>query len=64
MLLPGKQAGRVRRKAAKMLVKHIGRDVGVVDELVLSRQRQEQIGRDAPEHPIHVIGEHVEAQPA
>ena len=43
MLLPGRQAARVRRQAAELLVRFLGGDIALVDEVCRNRGFQEAL---------------------
>ena len=43
MQLPGQQGARVRRKAAELLVKYLGGDLALVDEVCRNSPLQEQL---------------------
>ena len=64
LLLPGKQAARVRRQAAELLCRYLGGDLALVDEVCALRGFQEQLAVRAPEDPRRAFGEAVEATPA
>ena len=61
MLLPGQQAARVRRQAAELLVRYLGGDLSLVDEVCAIRGFQEVLAASRPEDPRRVFGEAVEA---
>ena len=61
MLLPGQQAARVRRQAAELLVKYLGGDLALVDEVCRLRGFQEEMAAQRPEDPRRIFGEAVEA---
>ena len=61
MLLPGRDAARVRRQAAELLVRVLGGDLGIVDEVCRARGLQHELAARAPEHPGRLFGEAVEA---
>ena len=60
-LLPGRHAARVRRQAATLLVRFLGGDLGLVDEVCRIRGFQEELAVRAPEDPRRLFGEAVEA---
>ena len=64
MLLPGKRAATVRRQAAELLVRYLGGDIRLVDEVLQNRRDQEGYARGDPNHPVRAFGEHVEASQA
>ena len=61
MLLPGQQAARVRRQAAELVVRYIGGDLSLVDEVCRNRGVQEELAAARPEDPRRVFGEAVAA---
>ena len=61
MLLPGAQAARIRRQAAELLVRYLGGDLSLVDEVCAIRGFQEVLAASRPEDPRRVFGEAVEA---
>ena len=60
MTLPGQGAARVRRQAAELLVRFLGGDISIVDEVCALRGLQEHLAAHAPEDPRRVFGEAVE----
>ena len=63
MLLPGHQAARVRRQAAELLVRYLGGDLALVDEVCALRCLQVELAVQQPEDPRRTFGEAVEAAP-
>ena len=61
MLLPGRHAAQVRRQAAELLVRYLGGDVALVDEVCRNRGFQEALAVARPVDPRRVFGEAVEA---
>ena len=61
MLLPGRQAARIRRQAAELLCRYLGGDLALVDEVCRNRGFQEELAVARPEDPRRVFGEVVEA---
>ena len=53
MLLGGRQATRVRRQAAELLVRYLGGDLSLVDEVCRIRGFQEEMAARAPDDPRH-----------
>ena len=49
MLLPGQQAARVRRQAAELLVRYLGGDLTLVEEVCALRGFQEHLAAERPE---------------
>ena len=62
MLLPGKRAAALRRNAAELFVRYHGGDLRMAQEITAARERQEQLLREEPEHPLRAFGEAVEEQ--
>ena len=63
-LLPGRQAAQVRRQAAELLVRYLGGDLSLVDEVCRLRGFQEELAVRAPMDPRRFFGESVEAAAA
>ena len=61
MLLPGRHAARVRRQAADLLVRYLGGDLALVDEVCMIHGFQEELAIRAPEDPRRLFGEAVDA---
>ena len=59
-LLPGRSAARVRCEAAKILVRYLGGDLSIVDEVQNLAHIQTILKWSAPEHPLRCFGEAVE----
>jgi len=64
LLLPGQQAKRVRRQAAELLVRYLGGDLGIIDEVIALRGLQEELAAGAREDPRRLFGDAVEAASA
>ena len=62
MLLPGRQAANIRRQAASLLVRYLGGDIALVDEVCRNRGLQEAMAVQNPADPCRVFGEAVEAE--
>ena len=60
-LLPGRHAACIRRKAADLLVRWLGGDFGIIAEVCALRGVQEELAACAPEDPLRIFGEAVEA---
>ena len=56
LLLPGKQAARVRRQAAELLVRYLGGDLAIIDEVCAFRGFQEQLAVQSPNDPRRIFG--------
>jgi hypothetical protein len=67
-LLPGKAAAQMRRKAAALVVRYLGGDITLVDEVYANRHAQESIAaipeeqRTPLEQAVRLCGEAVETQ--
>ena len=51
-LLPGKTAARVRSEAAKLLVRYVGGDMSLVQEVCQMAHVQKLLGETEPDHPL------------
>ena len=61
LLLPGKQASKIRKAAAALLVQYLGGDTSLVPEICRARGLQDELAVRSPQHPARVFGEDVEA---
>ena len=61
MLLPGQCAVRVRRRAAELIVRWLGGDLSLIQEVIANRGLQEELAAHAPQDPRRAFGEAVEA---
>ena len=59
MILPGRAAARVRKMAADVMVRYLGGDPGIVEEVAANRLAQE--GLDADD-PARIFGQTVESE--
>ena len=59
MVLPGRAAARVRRAAADVMVRYLGRDPGLVEEIAANRLRQQEPEED---DPARLCGQTVESE--
>jgi hypothetical protein len=59
MVLPGKAAARVRRSAAEVMVRYLGGDPSLVQEIATNRLRQEDLEED---DPARLFGQSVESE--
>jgi len=59
MLLPGKAAARVRKAAAQTLVRYLGGDMSLVEEIAANRFAQETMDDD---DPMRIFGSTVETE--
>ena len=62
MLLPGAQTARIRRQAAELMVRCLGGDLSLVDEVCAIRGFQEEFPARAPKDPRRIFGEVIEAR--
>ena len=56
MLLTGKHAANVRRQAAELLVRYLGGDLAIIDEVCTLHGLQEKLAVERPEDPRRVFG--------
>ena len=61
LLLPGAQAARLRRQVAELVVRYLGGDLTIIDDVCRIRGFQEELAARAPEDPRRAFGEAVEA---
>ena len=61
VLLPGRRGGLARSEAARLLVRCYGGDPALAEQVIRNRERQEQLARQAPQHPMRAFGEAIEA---
>jgi hypothetical protein len=59
MVLPGRAAARVRKAAADVMVRYLGGDPGLVEEIAANRLSQEQLDQD---DPARIFGQTVESE--
>jgi len=64
MLMPGKMAARVRVEAARILVRYLGGDLAMIDEIKKLRCVQEHLAEVDPANWRRAFGEAVEADAA
>ena len=62
MVLPGHAAAEFRKSAARVVVRYLGGDTGLVDEIAANRAAQERLAQHDPDHPARLFGEAVERQ--
>ena len=62
MVLPGRAADKFRQAASSVIVRYLGGDPGLVQEIWANRRYQEELAASQPEHPARVFGEAVEAE--
>ena len=61
ILLPGQQAAEMRCMAARIIVRFLGGDTSLVEEVCSIRKFQEHLASNLPEDPRRLFGEAVEA---
>ena len=59
MILPGRAASQVRKAAADVMVRYLGGDPSLVEEIAANRLRQEDMGED---EPARLFGQTVESE--
>ncbi len=59
MVLPGQAAGQVRKAAADVMVRYLGGDPSLVQEVAANRLRQEELDDD---DPARLFGQTVESE--
>ena len=59
MILPGRAAGQVRKAAADVMVRYLGGDPSLVEEVAANRLRQEDLDED---DPARLFGQTVESE--
>ena len=59
MVLPGRAAARVRKAAADVMVRYLGGDPTLVEEVAANRLRQEDLDED---DPARLFGQTVESE--
>lgn len=61
MLLPGKRAAECRRKAAQLMIRYLGGDLSLIQEVEKMHHIQQRLAEEAPDHPLRAFGREVEA---
>ena len=61
MILPGRAAARVRKQAAQTLVRFLGGDMSMVEELARNHLTQQELDEEDPTHPARIFGQAVES---
>ena len=56
MLLPGRAAASVRTAAVGVLVRFLGGDMSLVEEIARNKLTQEELAEDNPNHPLRILG--------
>ena len=59
MVLPGRAAAQVRKAAANVMVRYLGGDLSLVDEVAANRLTQQQLEED---DPARIFGQTVESE--
>ena len=62
MMLPGKAASAVRRQAANVLVRYLGGDPTLVQEIAANRFAQEELSETDPNHSLRFFGQKIESE--
>ena len=62
MVLPGSADAELRKHCAKVVVRYLGGDPTLVDEIAANRAAQERLAQQDPSHPARLFGEAVERQ--
>ena len=59
MLLPGRTAAIARQSAANVVVRYLGGDMSLVQEIMANRNIQAHLESHVPDHPATIFGESV-----
>lgn len=62
MLLPGKAAASVRRQASNVLVRYLGGDPTLVEEIAANRFAQEELSETDPNNCFRIFGQTIESE--
>ena len=62
MVLPGKAAATVRRQAADVLVRYLGGDPALVEEIAANRFAQEELSKTDPSNCFRIFGQTIESE--
>ena len=62
MVLPGKAAASVRRQASNVLVRYLGGDPTLVEEIAANRFAQEELSESDPNNCYRIFGQAVESE--
>ena len=62
MLLPGKAAASVRRQASDVLVRYLGGDPTLVQEIAANRFTQEELSETDPNNSLRFFGQTIESE--
>ena len=62
MVLPGKAAASVRRQAADVLVRYLGGDPTLVQEIAANRFAQEELSETDPNNCFRIFGQTIESE--
>jgi hypothetical protein len=60
LLIPGRKAAALRRKAASLIVRYYGGDERMIDEILEQRRVQVRMAEEEPDNPLRVFGQAVE----
>jgi len=61
-LLPGKKAAEFRAKSADIIVRYLGGDETLIQEIKDIRELQEELRNAEPEHPARIFGDTIERE--
>ena len=62
MVLPGKAAASIRRQASNVLVRYLGGDPTLVEEIAANRFAQEELSETDPNNCFRIFGQTVESE--
>jgi len=62
MLLPGARAAKVRHQAARLMIRYLGGDLTLIQEVEKMQHIQAQLANEDPSHPLRACGVAVEAE--
>lgn len=62
MVLPGKAAASVRRQASNVLVRYLGGDPTLVEEIAANRFAQEELSETDPNNCFRIFGQTIESE--
>ena len=64
MVLPGRNAARIRSQAARLMVRYLGGDLTLIEEVERLHHVQQRMAEEDPTNPHRVFGAAVEAEAA
>ena len=62
MVLPGRAAASIRRQASNVLVRYLGGDPTLVEEIAANRFAQEELNESDPNNCFRIFGQTVESE--